>query len=315
VPEDIFSRLIRFMHETPDAGAVGVKLLNADGSFSVDSRHSVPSPLTAFWKQIGFDRLFPKSRIFGQYNLTYLNPDETYPVDAISGSFMFLRRLAIKQVGLLDEDFFMYCEDLDYCYRLTWAEWKVYYYPGILVLHYKGESTNKNTLRYSFIFNRSLYLYYKKHFHFKFNYLMHVLILTGVILRGMLNYVRHQVKSMIFRIKQRVRKSIAKEKKVIWIGTSAPVVKKKEIVSSAGYQVTDKKLYDTIPVQDIPVLGSLEKLKDFNPPSDIDNWIFDADQLSFSCILTAISNLSPWKINFKIFSSRINSIVSKISSI
>ncbi|MCK4755167.1 MAG: glycosyltransferase family 2 protein, partial [Calditrichia bacterium] len=109
VQEDTFSRLIEFMEKNPDAGAATCKILNPDGSFSVDSRHSIPTPMTAFWKQIGLNRLFPKSKIFARYNLTYLDENEIYPVDAISGSFMFIRRATFEKVGYLDEDYFMYC--------------------------------------------------------------------------------------------------------------------------------------------------------------------------------------------------------------
>jgi len=91
VQEDTFSRLLEFMEENADAGACTCKILNPDGSFSVDSRHSIPTPMTAFWKQIGFHRLFPKSKTFARYNLTYLDENEISPVDAISGSFMFIQ--------------------------------------------------------------------------------------------------------------------------------------------------------------------------------------------------------------------------------
>ena len=168
VQEDTFSRLIEFMEKNPDAGAATCKILNPDGSFSVDSRHSIPTPMTAFWKQIGFSRLFPKSKIFARYNLTYLDENEIYPVDAISGSFMFIRRATFEKVGYLDEDYFMYCEDVDYCYRITRSGWKVYYAPVSDIIHYKGESTKKNNLDYVLNFNKSLYLFYKKHFHKKY---------------------------------------------------------------------------------------------------------------------------------------------------
>ena len=315
VPEDIFTRLVNFMRETPDAGAVGVKILNADGSFSVDSRHSVPSPLTAFWKQIGLDRLFPKSRIFGQYNLTYLDPDETYPVDAISGSFMFLRRQAIKQVGLLDEDYFMYCEDLDYCYRLNYAEWKVYYYPETMILHFKGVSTIKSTIGYGLNFNRSLYLFYKKHFRYKFSFIMHVIILSGVTLRGLLVYTQHQIKNVFIRLKHQLQKSESKEKNVIWIGSVSDIEKSMEWLLSAGYRIvgiiTDRPGDDKNPMHGIPVLGSVQNLNEFNLPPRIDDVICSADQFSYKSILTTMSDLSKWNLNYTILPARINSLIVK----
>ena len=191
VQEDTFSRLIEFMENHPDAGAATCKILNPDGSFSVDSRHSIPTPMTAFWKQIGFHRLFPKSKIFARYNLTYLDEDEIYPVDAISGSFMFIRRAAFEKVGYLDEDYFMYCEDVDYCYRITRSGWKVYYAPVSDIIHYKGESTKKNNLDYILNFNKSLYLFYKKHFHKKYFSFFSWIILVGIFLRGVFVYLKN----------------------------------------------------------------------------------------------------------------------------
>ncbi len=191
VQEDTFSRLIEFMEKNPDAGAATCKILNPDGSFSVDSRHSIPTPMTAFWKQIGFSRLFPKSKIFARYNLTYLDENEIYPVDAISGSFMFIRRATFEKVGYLDENYFMYCEDVDYCYRITRSGWKVYYAPVSDIIHYKGESTKKNNLDYVLNFNKSLYLFYKKHFHQKYFFFFAWFILLGIFLRGVFIYTKN----------------------------------------------------------------------------------------------------------------------------
>lgn len=191
VQEDTFTRLLEFMEKHSDAGASTCKILNPDGSFSVDSRHSIPTPMTAFWKQIGFHRLFPRSKTFARYNLTYLDENEIYPVDAISGSFMFIRRTAFEEVGYLDEDYFMYCEDVDYCYRITRSGWKVYYAPVSDIIHYKGESTKKNNLDYVLNFNKSLYLFYKKHFHKKYFSLFAWIILIAIFFRGVFIYSKN----------------------------------------------------------------------------------------------------------------------------
>ncbi len=191
VQEDTFFSLIKFMESHPDAGAATCKILNPDGSFSVDSRHSIPTPLTAFWKQIGLNRLFPGSKTFARYNLTYMDENEINPVDAISGSFMFIRRVVFKNVGFLDEDYFMYCEDVDYCYRIAREGWKIYYVPESSIIHYKGESTKKNNLDYVLNFNKSLYIFYKKHFHKKYFSLVGWIILLGIFLRGIFVYTKN----------------------------------------------------------------------------------------------------------------------------
>jgi GT2 family glycosyltransferase len=193
VQEDTFSKLLKFMEKTPDAGAVSCKILNPDGSFSIDCRHSVPTPLTAFWKITGLSRLFPKSRIFGRYNLTFLDPEETNVVEAISGSFMFIRRETFNQVGYLDERFFMYCEDIDYCHRINQTGWKIYYLPTSNIIHYKGESTKKNNLDYIITFNKSLYTFYKKHFQQKYVTLFRWLILLGIFFRGLTIFFKNLI--------------------------------------------------------------------------------------------------------------------------
>ncbi len=194
VQEDTFTKLLKFFESSPQASAATCKILNPDGTFSVDCRHSIPTPLTAFWKLLGLDRLFPKSRIFAKYNLTYLDENEMNQVEAISGSFMMMRSEIVKQVGELDEDFFMYCEDIDYCHRINKAGGKIFYVPDSQIIHYKGESTKINNLDYVITFNRSLYLFYKKHYQKKYITPFKWLILLGVIFRGVIIYTKNLVK-------------------------------------------------------------------------------------------------------------------------
>ena len=139
---------VDFLESHPDVGIMGPKIIKPDGTFQPHSRRSFPTPFNAFTYLFGLSKLFPKSKLFGQYNLTYLDPDIGMEVDAISGSFMFLRREIIQDVGYLDEDYFMYCEDVDYCYRIKKSGWKIYYIPDSSLIHYKGESTKKNDLDY-----------------------------------------------------------------------------------------------------------------------------------------------------------------------
>jgi O-antigen biosynthesis protein len=141
VRPDTLSTMVRFLDTHPESGAAGCKVLNPDGTLQLACRRGFPTPGAAFYKLIGLSGLFPRSRTFGAYNLTYLDPDETAEVDALSGSFMMIRREALDQVGFLDEDFFMYGEDLDLCYRIKNAGWKINYVPDTEIIHFKGEST------------------------------------------------------------------------------------------------------------------------------------------------------------------------------
>jgi len=146
VQEDTFQTIIRFLDDHPDAGMAGCRILNPDGTLQPACRRSFPTPWVAFTKISGLSALYPESRIFGRYNLGYLDPGSTYEVDAISGSFMAVRRSAWEQVGGLDEEYFMYGEDLDWCYRFKRAGWKVYYVSETRIIHYKGESVRRSDI-------------------------------------------------------------------------------------------------------------------------------------------------------------------------
>jgi GT2 family glycosyltransferase len=164
VQEDTLRVMIKFFLENPDVGLAGCKVLNPDGTFQLACRRSFPRPWVAFSKMIGLSAFFPHSRLLGRYNLTYLSPDETYEIDAVSGSFMMVRREAYEQVGGLDEEFFMYGEDLDWCYRIQQAGWKNYYVHSTQIIHYKGESTKRSNLDEIRTFYQAMHLFVQKHF-------------------------------------------------------------------------------------------------------------------------------------------------------
>ena len=192
VQEDTFDTFMRFMVEHPDAGMVGCQILNSDGTFARESRRSFPTPDVAFYKVSGLSRLFPKSRKFGRYNLTYLPQDQVCEVDALSGSCMFVRHEAIYTsreggvdgrsagAGLFDEDFFMYGEDLDWCFRFGQAGWKVFYTPDTQIIHFKGESTKQGEARYVKLFYGAMSRFVEKHFQTKYSWLFSAFLHLGI---------------------------------------------------------------------------------------------------------------------------------------
>lgn len=163
VQEDTLSHFVAFMRAHPDCGAAGCRILNPDGSFAPESRRSFPTPSTAFYRMTGLSRLFPKSRTFGRYNMTFIPETEACEVDALSGSCMMVRRAALNEAGLFDEEFFMYGEDLDLCFRIQEAGWTIRYTPGTQIIHYKGESTKKGEVRYVKLFYGAMLLFIEKH--------------------------------------------------------------------------------------------------------------------------------------------------------
>ncbi len=189
VQEDTFSTIRDFLKDHPDCGMVGCKILNPDGSLQLACRRSFPTLWVGVTRITGLSRLFPKSRWFGRYNLTYLDPDEMYEVEAISGSFMAIRRDVIEQIGYLDEAFFMYGEDLDWCYRIREAGWKIYYFPKTKIIHFKGESSKKADIDLTLMFYRAMKLFVEKHYHSRYFYVPQWFLVAGIILRAGITFI------------------------------------------------------------------------------------------------------------------------------
>ena len=168
VGEDTLVSMVEFLETHPEAGAAGAYMLNADGTFAPESRRGLPTPFVAFCKMMGLTKLFPKSRLLGRYYMGYLNANEVNEIEAISGACMMLRREALDKVGLLDEDFFMYGEDIDLSYRVLKGGYKNFFIPTRM-LHYKGESTVKSSYRYAYTFYQAMRLFFRKHYgHYSF---------------------------------------------------------------------------------------------------------------------------------------------------
>jgi GT2 family glycosyltransferase len=195
VSEDTFDKMISFFNDYPDAGLAGCKIINADGSLQLACRRSFPGPWTSFTKVTGLSTIFSKSKIFARYNLTYLNENETYEVDAISGSFMMMRREVYDKVGGFDEQFFMYGEDLDLCYRVQQAGFKVYYVHSTQVIHYKGESTKRSNLDETRVFYDAMHQFVKKHFSTFF--LVEIILRAAIGFRKLFAFIGKQKLAMV----------------------------------------------------------------------------------------------------------------------
>ncbi len=164
VQQDTFHKTLSFMDLHEDIGGLGVRTIDGSGTFLPESKRGFPSPWVAFCKSFGLSRLFPKSPIFNGYYLGYLSETGTYPIDVLVGSFMLMRRSVLDNVGLLDEDFFMYGEDIDLSYRIVKGGFKNYYFGDTTIIHYKGESTKKGSLNYVRVFYGAMIIFAKKHF-------------------------------------------------------------------------------------------------------------------------------------------------------
>ncbi|MEM9930149.1 MAG: glycosyltransferase family 2 protein [Bacteroidota bacterium] len=164
VKEDTFQRCYEFMEAHPNAGGLGVRMIDGQGRFLPESKRGLPTPWVAFTKAFGLARLFPRSRRFNHYHLGYLPEMATNEVEILAGAYMWMRREALDKVGLLDEDFFMYGEDIDLSYRLIKGGYQNYYLPTTNIIHYKGESTKRGSLNYVRVFYQAMIIFADKHF-------------------------------------------------------------------------------------------------------------------------------------------------------
>jgi len=197
VEEDTFKKVIAFMDGHPDAGGLGVRMIDGKGKFLPESKRGLPTPAVAFYKIFGLSRLFPKSKRFGHYHLGHLSEFETNEIEILSGAFMLMRKDALNKVGLLDEAFFMYGEDIDLSYRITKGGYKNYYFPETRIIHYKGESTKKSSVNYVFVFYRAMVIFAEKHFSQKNARLFSFIINFAVYLRAGMAIVARFIKRII----------------------------------------------------------------------------------------------------------------------
>jgi GT2 family glycosyltransferase len=162
--EDTLEKVVEFMDKHKDVGGLGVKMMDGSGKFLPESKRGFPTPMAAFYKMSGLASLFPGSKKFGQYHLTYLDKNQTQEVDVLSGAFMLLRKSVLDNIGLLDETFFMYGEDIDLSYRIKKEGFKNFYFADTKIIHFKGESTKKGSLNYVRVFYQAMIIFLEKHY-------------------------------------------------------------------------------------------------------------------------------------------------------
>lgn len=190
VPPTALEAMVRFMDDSPTVGVAGPRVRRPDGSLDRACRRSFPTPQVSFYRMMGLSRLFPKSKRFNAYNLAFWPEDAVHPVDSVVGAFMLVRREAIEQVGLLDEAFFMYGEDLDWAKRIKDAGWDVWYNGKVEITHVK-EAASSQSSKARIDFYEAMWLFYRKHYRRETARWLDRLISTGIAVRGGLDVARH----------------------------------------------------------------------------------------------------------------------------
>ncbi len=189
VEEDTFVKCLNFMDTHPDAGGLGVKMIDGQGKILKESKRGFPTPWVCFCKMSFLSSLFPRSKKYCGYYMGHLPYDQTNEVDILAGAFMLLRKEALDKVGLLDETFFMYGEDIDLSYRITKGGYKNYYFADTSIIHYKGESTKKGSLNYVYTFYNAMDIFAKKHLSSKQTKLFSLIIKLAIWGRATLSFL------------------------------------------------------------------------------------------------------------------------------
>ena len=184
IEEQTLTKMVSRMDKDDTIGGLGVRMVDGKGNFLPESKRGLPTPIVAFYKIFGLSSLFKKSKKFGRYHLSYLNEFEENEIEILSGAFMCMRKKVLDEIGLLDEDFFMYGEDIDLSYRIIKAGYKNLYFPDTTIIHYKGESTKKSSVNYVFVFYRAMIIFAKKHFRGNNAFLFSVAINSAIYLRA-----------------------------------------------------------------------------------------------------------------------------------
>ena len=189
VKGDCLEQCVKYMDGHQDIGALGCKILLPSGQLDHACKRGFPTPEASLYYMLRLHKVFPDNHKYGAYCASYLGEDETGEVDALMGAFMMLPKKVIDQVGMLDEEFFMYGEDIDWCYRIKEAGYKVVYYPKAHIIHHKGSSSKKKRVKTIYEFHRAMILFYNKHYRKKYNIVVTSLVYVGIGVRMILTYM------------------------------------------------------------------------------------------------------------------------------
>ena len=297
VGEDALKASVDFMDVHEDAGAVGVRMLGAQGRRAMESRRGLPTPMVSFFKMLGFCNRWPHHRLFGKYYMGYLPWDEPSQIEVVSGAYCMLRRKALDEVGLLDEDFFMYGEDIDLSYRLLKGGYHNYYLP-VDILHYKGESTQKSSFRYVHVFYEAMLIFFRKHYS-GMTFLLSLPIKTAIYAKALM--------ALVGMLSDRMRKSLGffapsaeGAQHYVFVGSLEMQDACREIARRLGL---DAEFHDSEVLEDRSEATWSEKNDNV--------LVLDADSMSYADMLKRMSRLSDMNVNVTLgtYSKEIGKII------
>lgn len=297
VGEDALKASVDFMDAHEDAGAVGVRMLGAQGRRAMESRRGLPTPMVSFFKMLGFCNRWPHHRLFGKYYMGYLPWDEPCQIEVVSGAYCMLRRKALDEVGLLDEDFFMYGEDIDLSYRVLKGGYHNYYLP-VDILHYKGESTQKSSFRYVHVFYEAMLIFFRKHYS-GMTFLLSLPIKTAIYAKALM--------ALVGMLSERMRKSLGffapsaeGAQHYVFVGSQEMQDACRDIARRLGL---DAEFHDSEVQEDKSEVTWSEKNDNV--------LVLDADSMSYADMLKRMNRLSDMNVNVTLgtYSKEIGKII------
>ena len=303
VREDTFRTCLEFMDSHPEAGGLGVHMLDGQGNFLPESMRGLPTPAVAFYKITGLTALFPRSRVFGRYYLGYLDAGQVQEVDVLAGAFMWLRRESLQQTGLLDESFFMYGEDIDLSYRLQKAGYKNYYLPHTQIIHYKGESTRRGSINYVYLFYRAMSVFVKKHFAGRQALFFTGLIHFAIVGRALLSLgARLAIRFLPFQSNSGRGYRGKKDWKVAVAGGEQEYLRVATLLKTARVPACLLGFFSADPAdRKAPAyLGALTQLQEVKRLQGLDEIIFSGKDLAAGEIMAWMVKLKNQDLQFKI---------------
>ena len=302
VSESVVKGVISFLDSHPEAGSAGVRMLNADGTVAPESRRGVPTPMTAFYKLSGLCGMCPNSRRFGRYYLGHLPWDSPQQIEVVSGAFCMLRTSVLKKVGLLDEDYFMYGEDIDLSYRILKSGATNWYVPET-ILHYKGESTHKSSFRYVHVFYQAMHIFFRKHFS-HLGLFISIPIKTAIIVKAS--------SALLLMLTERMRMSLGFARRnngltagpILCVGSDSMVATCREISNKHGLEAT------------LCICSSLNEVSSYvdrlsDETGKALTVVFDPEKFDYGSMLSFVSDNHMRNISLGVFQPSTSSIITQ----
>ncbi len=296
IGESTLHETINFMNSNKKAGALGVKMIDATGRFLPESKRSIPTPWVSFCKVFGLSAFFPHSKIFSRYSLGYLNKNKIHKIDILAGAFMLFRKDVIEKIGMLDESFFMYGEDIDISYRVIQGGYENYYLPSPII-HYKGESTPKHSIKYVKIFYEAMDIFFKKH-NSDTSYIYTFFIRFAILFRGFLSGIYR----VFYRISEKISPSKPEDCNILIVSDNEESTIIKEIIKKSDIYI------NSVSLENFKL--DISKFNDLIKDKNITDIILSDSIYKNDEIINIIENLGELKLTFSIHLKKSQTVIS-----